>query len=53
MNKKRSYQKPEIKTVNLVPEEALITGCKSTMTGAGKQRCAESAGGCDNRLQGT
>jgi len=32
MVKRKPYQKPEIKQVDLVPEEAVLTGCK-TQTG--------------------
>lgn len=28
MAKKKVYQKPQIKQVNLVPEEAVLAGCK-------------------------
>lgn len=28
MTKKKLYQKPEIKQVDLVPEEAVLTACK-------------------------
>ena len=33
-NKKKLYQKPEIQEVKLVPEEAVLTACK-TATGRG------------------
>lgn len=29
-NKKKLYQKPEIQEVKLVPEEAVLTACKTT-----------------------
>ncbi|MBI5893814.1 MAG: hypothetical protein HZB79_09250 [Deltaproteobacteria bacterium] len=29
-NKKKVYQKPEIQEVKLVPEEAVLTACKTT-----------------------
>lgn len=54
MDKKRSYQKPEIKEIKLVPEEAVLAGCKITFTGAGGgTKCIEGAGGCVNKLSGS
>lgn len=43
---KKTYTKPQIKQVNLVPEEAVLLGCKSTADPS-----AKVAGGnnCGNR----
>ena len=49
MAKKRVYQKPEIRRVQLAPEEAVLTACKTTFGGSAggspalKQRCSEQA----------
>lgn len=31
-NKKKAYQKPQLQEVKLVPEEAVLAGCKTTAT---------------------
>ena len=36
MVKRKFYQKPQIKQVNLVPEEAVLVGCKSSADPTGK-----------------
>ena len=52
MHKKKSYKRPEIKAVNLVPEEAVLTGCKITMNASGGgTKCQEA--GCVNRQAGS
>jgi hypothetical protein len=50
---RRSYQKPQIKEVKLIPEDAVLQNCKSSV-GATKtaSRCASSAN-CDNRIVGS
>lgn len=55
MADKKPYQKPKIKAVKLVPEEAVLGGgCKITFTGVGGgSKCIEGAGGCVNKLSGT
>jgi hypothetical protein len=35
-NSKKAYQKPSLKAVNLVPEEAVLGNCKSLSSGASK-----------------
>lgn len=34
MAKKKLYQKPEVKQIKLVPEEAVLTACKIAADGA-------------------
>lgn len=41
--KKKSYSKPQIEKVQLVPEEAVLTGCKMAAPGSGK-----NSGKCNN-----
>ncbi len=54
MYKKKYYKKPEIKAVNLVPEEAVLTNCKATFTGpGGGSKCIEHVSLCNNRQPGT
>lgn len=51
MSNKKSYSKPQIKKVKLIPEEAVLGGCKQAV-GANKTaaRCA-SAATCPNNAQ--
>jgi hypothetical protein len=44
MTAKKPYQKPEVKKVDLRPEEAVLTGCKNSsgtwcIAGAGDSGC--------------
>ena len=49
---KKKYQKPEVKKVNLVPSEAVLTACKVTMDfSGGNNKCRET--GCVNKAQGS
>ena len=41
-NGKKSYQKPSLQEVRLAPEEVLLAGCKTNISGATK-----SNGGCN------
>lgn len=34
MSERKPYRKPEIKQLELVPEEAVLAGCKATGTGS-------------------
>jgi hypothetical protein len=55
MANKKKYQKPMIKTVELVPEEAVLLGCKTGANGAGNgvgKKCA-ALGGCTASATGT
>ncbi len=47
MNKK-PYSSPEIKKVDLTPEEAVLTGCKTAASPTGKNVGANSCGTRDN-----
>ena len=41
---KRKYNKPEVKKVHLAPEDAVLAGCKTTLTGkGGSNKCVEKA----------
>lgn len=40
---KKKYYKPEIKAVKLVPEEAVLTGCKTEATG---KSLGDDSGAC-------
>ncbi len=44
MVKRKSYQKPQIKQVNLVPEEAVLVGCKSSADPAAKVAGSNNCG---------
>lgn len=48
MVKKKTYRKPQINQVKLVPEEAVLLGCKAIGTGANKNGtgCANPAQSC-------
>lgn len=50
---KKAYHKPEIKQVKLVPEEAVLQFCKTTVGSfKGPGRCV-SVGNCQNKAPGT
>lgn len=38
-NKKKPYQKPQLQEVKLIPEEAVLTNCKTTTASAGRVQC--------------
>jgi len=44
---RRPYRKPQMKQINLVPEEAVLVGCKSTADPSGK---AAGSNNCGNRV---
>lgn len=49
MAKKKLYRKPEIKQVKLVPEEAVLSGCKvykGGANGSGTNRCVTAGMSC-------
>lgn len=47
MKEKKPYQKPTMAKVNLVPEEAVLIGCKQATGAGGKnERCYPVSGGC-------
>ncbi len=52
MSKKKTYRKPAIKQVKLVPEEAMIQGCKTGANGPKSVKCT-SGGGCSADELGT
>ena len=53
---RKPYQKPQIKEVKLIPEEAVLTNCKSNLGtnkgGTGSGRCVSDVG-CGSRLVGS
>lgn len=54
MNKKKEYEKPEIRKVRLAPEEAVLAACKElgTIRTQGN-KCDNMMGTCINRAQGS
>lgn len=47
MVKKKTYRKPQIKQVKLVPEEAVLTNCKTTGTGQNRNNdCSNPSQSC-------
>lgn len=53
---RRSYQKPQIKEVKLISEEAVLTICKAASPNLGSKagRCQSALlGACDNRVVGS
>jgi len=42
-NKKKSYKKPQLQEIKLLPEEAVLTSCKCGIIAAGK--CNNVSGG--------
>ncbi len=49
---RRAYEKPQIKKVKLTPQDAVLTGCKTTMNAAASgKRCSEA--GCVNKAAGS
>lgn len=54
MKKKKTYKKPEITRVELKPEEAVLTACKSRGVGPSKsQWCNPGVVNCNNRRRGS
>ena len=45
---KKSYKKPQIKQVNLVPEEAVLLGCKTAADASGKVAGVNNCGNRDD-----
>ena len=45
---KKIYETPEIKKVNLTPEEAVLTGCKTAASPTGKSAGSNSCATRDN-----
>lgn len=45
---KKPYAKPQVKQVNLVPEEAVLLGCKTTTSPSGKVAGGNTCGNRDN-----
>lgn len=45
---KKRYKKPQIKRVELTPEEAVLSGCKTATGGARKAGRCVSKSTCDN-----
>ena len=53
MTKKKSYKKPEIKKVNLVVEDAVLSNCKAAefAVGQGTKSCDEAP--CKKSIYGS
>ena len=45
---KKFYSKPQIKEVNLVPQEAVLLGCKTTADSSGRTVGRNNCGNRDN-----
>ena len=45
-NKKKPYKKPQLQEVKLVPEEAVLTACKTANGLAGGTRTCRTSRGC-------
>jgi len=45
-NKKKHYEKPQLQEVKLVPEEAVLTNCKTANGLAGGTRTCRTSRGC-------
>lgn len=52
MEKRKKYEKPQIKKVALTPEEAVLSFCKSVGANKVANRC-QSAAACTNRTIGS
>lgn len=50
---RRSYQKPQIKEVNLIPEDAVLQNCKSATGATSKAGRCRSSANCANRVVGS
>jgi hypothetical protein len=54
MQKKKPYNKPEIARVEMTPEDAVLTACKSHAPGPGrKKRCNPGGLRCQTRKAGS
>lgn len=53
MAKKKTYSKPEIKQVELAPEEAVLTNCKIGGSGAKAISCSRTQAGCTASAPGS
>jgi len=53
MAKKKTYRKPGIKQVELVPEEAVLTNCKMGSGTTYTETCARGGGVCSNKEPGS
>ena len=54
MEKKKPYRKPEIKRVEMTPEDAVLTACKHGDAGPNKALwCNNKKVRCQNRMQGS
>jgi hypothetical protein len=52
MEKRKQYQKPELKEVKLLPDEAVLAFCKGAGTARGTRRC-RTVGRCQNNRFGS
>ena len=50
MVKRKTYRKPQVNQVKLVPEEAVLTACKLPGTASGSSN--KQSGSCVNPAQG-
>jgi hypothetical protein len=53
MAEKKLYQKPKIKEVRMVPQEAFLSNCKAAGGGASKAGRCRSKPGCGNKTIGS
>lgn len=53
MEEKKPYQKPQIKEVKMVPQEAFLANCKAQSTSNPSQGRCYLKGGCGNRTIGS
>ena len=53
MKKKKSYKKPEIAKVELKPEDAVLTACKTAGTARVGSKCRTDVTRCNTSTQGS
>jgi hypothetical protein len=54
MQKKKQYNKPEITRVEMTPEDAVLTACKTRSAGPNRKRwCNPGTPMCQRRKQGS
>ena len=55
MQKKKPYNKPEVSRVEMTPEDAVLTACKTHAAGPGKTKKWCNPGGprCQTRQKGS
>jgi hypothetical protein len=54
MQNKKPYKKPEIARVEMKPEDAVLTACKTNRAGPGRKTwCNKTGPKCSNQAQGS